>query len=203
MRETNQGNQPITSLALALFLAPILYLAHSKKRTDRRRDEEGACLSFLSDPGRPALRPPLPPIVRRVLSRCRLAYLSTVDADASSSHLSLMRFTYLPEEEVIVMSTNRKTKKFDMLSKQRGVALLVHDFCEGGKSGEYTITLNGICSIVNEDITAERYRAAHIKNNPDYPQFIIGEDIAMLCVDVGSARICNINDQVIKWNVES
>ncbi|KAL7528804.1 hypothetical protein ACHAXR_002646, partial [Thalassiosira sp. AJA248-18] len=76
------------------------------------------------------LRPPLPEIVRRVLSRCRFAYLSTVDVDSVSSHLSLMRFTYLPEEEGIIMSTNVKTKKYDMLEKQSGVALLIHDFAE-------------------------------------------------------------------------
>ena len=51
--------------------------------------------------------------------------------------------------------------------------------------------------------TAERYRAEHLKNNSRYPQFIVGKDIAMLKVDVVSARICNINDEVIKWNVES
>ena len=34
-------------------------------------------------------------------------------------------------------------------------------------------------------------------------KFIVGKDIAMLKVDVLSARICNINDEVIKWNVGS
>ncbi len=34
-----------------------------------------------------------------------------------------------------------------------------------------------------------------------YPKFIVGKDIAMLRVDVVSARICNINDEVTKWNV--
>jgi hypothetical protein len=62
-----------------------------------------------------------------------------------------MRFTYLPEEETIVMSTNVKTKKYDMLEKQNGVALLIHDFGEGDNlSGEYSITLNGICSVVRD-----------------------------------------------------
>ena len=46
------------------------------------------------------LRPPLPDVVRNVLGRCRFAYLSTMDLDANSSHLSLMRFTYLAEEEI-------------------------------------------------------------------------------------------------------
>lgn len=110
-----------------------------------------------------------------------------------------MRFTYLPEEETIVMSTNRKTKKYDMLERQSGVvssiscaclnaptvfavcspfltnhyvrfdqALLVHDFAEATPpkysfhidvgeddganklTGEYSITLNGTCSVVKD-----------------------------------------------------
>mmetsp|Transcript_12543 Transcript_12543/g.22722 ORF Transcript_12543/g.22722 Transcript_12543/m.22722 type:complete len:131 (-) Transcript_12543:134-526(-) len=123
-----------------------------------------------------------------------------------------MRFTYLPDEETIVMSTNVKTKKYDMLEQgNTGVALLIHDFAEGSAkdgddvasnlTGEYSITLNGKCSVVRDVVLAEKYRAAHLKNNPEYPQFIAGEDIAILLVDVVMARICNINDEVIKWNV--
>jgi hypothetical protein len=54
-----------------------------------------------------------------------------------------MRFTYLPEEDSILMSTNVYTKKYDMLSAGVGgggeceggeggalVALLVHDFAD-------------------------------------------------------------------------
>ena len=52
-------------------------------------------------------------------------------------------------------------------------------------------------------VLAEKYRDLHLSNNPEYPQFIVGPDIAMLRVDVLSARICNINDEVIKWNVGS
>lgn len=57
------------------------------------------------------------------------------------------------------MSTNIYTKKYEMLEKQSGVALLIHDFSEGIDSigdgtirftGEYSITLNGTCSVVND-----------------------------------------------------
>ena len=61
------------------------------------------------------------------------------------------------------MSTNVKTKKYDMLEKQSGVALLIHDFSEvttaassdeDGSAprltGEYSITLNGTCSVVKD-----------------------------------------------------
>lgn len=100
--------------------------------------------AIVCDHGSSALRPPLPTIVRQSLSRRRLAYLGTVDnANASSSsstpcpHISLMRFTYLPEDDAILMSTNVYTKKYDMLSAGGGsegggalVALLVHDFAD-------------------------------------------------------------------------
>jgi len=72
---------------------------------------------------------------------------------------------------------------------------------EGGGGGEYSITLNGNCNVVTDVNLAERYRQIHLRNNPDYPQFIVGKDIAILRVDVATARICNISDEVIKWNV--
>lgn len=167
-------------------------------------------------------KPPFPPKIRAMLSKCRLAYLSTADADSSSSHLSLMRFTYLHDPndgEILIMSTNKNTKKFDMLERQRGVALLVHDFVRmenddndddknsddgggGGGGGTYSITLNGHCRILpNGSALAERYRQVHLQHNPQYSQFIVGPDIVILCVDVESARICDIQDQVTTWNV--
>ena len=165
-----------TAITLALFIGPIIYLSRKQKRLalDRlkykaEREAEVAFLSAQNNSSKP-IKPPLPDILRRVLSRCRFAYLSTVDADCNSSHLSLMRFTYLPEEETIIMSTNRQTKKYDMLEKQSGVALLIHNFEEvtpptysfhhtdGGRgdsgvpklTGEYSITLNGTCSVVRD-----------------------------------------------------
>ena len=157
------------------------------------------------------IKPPFPQTLRDMLSKCRLAYLSTVQTVEKSSHLSLMRFTYLHDPtdgEVIIMSTNRKTKKFEMLRQQQGVALLVHDFDKAqmdtstGTSEESTrsITLNGHCRILSGP-DEDRYRQAHLAHNPDYPQFIVGEDIAVLCINVVSARICDMNDKVVHWNV--
>ena len=115
--------------------------------------------------------------------------------------------------EVVIMTTRKNTKKFTMLEKQNGVALLIHDFPQfdkedadgmkgGGGGGVHSITMNGRCTIVEEGEKADSYRAKHLEHNPDYPQFIVGPDIVVLCVQVTSARICNINDEVIKWSVE-
>lgn len=48
----------------------------------------------------------------------------------------------------------------------------------------------------------ERYKKIHLKHNPDYPQFIVEDGIAMLCVNVASARICDICDRVVKWTAK-
>lgn len=183
------------TFSLGIFcLAAGLYVLHSKRT---RRKEETLPSKLI--------RPPFPPIIRGMLSSARLAYLSTVDGN--SSHLSLMRFTFLNDSEdgeVVIMTTQRKTRKFDILQKQNGVALLIHDFSQqgDGSDGMYSITLNGQCEILPRGKKAENYRLAHLKNNPDYPQFIVGEDIAVMCIFVDSARICNIHDQVTKWSVD-
>jgi hypothetical protein len=185
-----------TALTLTLFVIPIIYLTHRQKRLSQKRQaynaeraKERAFLHNLTlNPSMQPLRPPLPDVVRNILGRCRFAYLSTMDLDANSSHLSLMRFTYLAEEELsewytfclcysyffsfvrcssyrmfqVLMSTNVYTKKYEMLEKQNGVALLIHDFSDGGSTsgsddqtnikltGEYSITLNGTCSVVKD-----------------------------------------------------
>lgn len=116
MSRQQQSNQYLnTAITLALFLGPAFYISRKQKRLaeerTKHREEREAERAFLSaltqDQSSQPLRPPLPEIVRRVLSRCRFAYLSTIDVDSNSSHLSLMRFTYLPSEEMIVMSTVR------------------------------------------------------------------------------------------------
>ena len=195
---------------MAMFIAvPAIYYRRLRISKDRRKlEEDNLSLSKMARGGSQLLKPPFPELVRHMLSKCRLAYLSTVDAEVGSSHLSLMRFTYLNDDhdgEIVVMSTNKRTKKFDMLQQQKGVALLVHDFGlqqnNTSASGVYSITLNGNCRIVEDSSKAEYYRSKHLEHNPDYPQFIVGDSIAILCIDVTSARICDINDQVTKWEV--
>ena len=195
---TSASNNVVSSrigLTIAFVAAPIVY--YKLKKVFRKSHP-------LEKFRERKLKPPFPQEVRDMLSKCNLAYLSTVDAEVSSSHLSLMRFTYLLDKddgEVVIMSTNKETKKFDMLQQQKGVALLVHDFSARPESGNYSITLNGTCRIVTAKEKEAFYRNEHLKRNPQYPQFIVGENIAILCVDVTSARICNINDQVVKWDI--
>jgi general stress protein 26 len=233
---SSKDNNNLTTTTLLLFATiPLVYFVKYNYSIEKKLPSSSSVVleatnttttkslsSSINDGGQ-HIRPPFPPIIRQMLSSCRLAYLSTVEED--SSHLSLMRFTYINDAtdgEVIIMTTRRKTKKFNMLQKQNGVALLIHDFPQfkkmtegeedkegevvgdgnGDGDGVHSITLNGQCVILQDGERAEMYRAKHLEHNPDYPQFIVGEDISVLCVNITSARICNINDQVTRWSVK-
>ena len=159
--------------------------------------------------------PPLPHPVSNLLERGCLCFLAT--ATDISPHLSLMRFSYCKSlrcerDEVMILSTQRNTKKYDILKLNKNVALLVHDFVsqdramdssnytasEGGGS-RYSVTLNGTVE-EEEGEVAERYRSIHLAQNSQYAQFIVGEDIAIITVTLTSARVCDVNDSVRHWN---
>lgn len=170
--------------------------------------------------GKEDIFPPLPPTVVALLQSTRVCHLSTTSSDGLP-HLSLMRFTYRREEEVIIMTTRTDTKKYELLCSSPKVAVLVHDFpslrkeeegeggeggaattTEGESAGEghtYAITLNGVASM-QKGKEAERFRALHLENNAAYSQFIEGEKIAVFTVHVTSARICNVEDRVTYWD---
>lgn len=155
--------------------------------------------------------PPLPQPVADALQRSQICFLATA-GHSLEPHLSLMRFTYCrgldgKVDEVMVISTQRKTKKYDILTENENVALLVHDFSthsaepnhdyaptEGGKP-RYSITLNGTV-VVEEGEMAERYRQLHLSRNRAYAQFIVGDDIAIITVHLTRARVCDVNDRV-------
>jgi len=165
--------------------------------------------------------PPLPQPVADALDRSCLCFLATAGTgrEMVEPHLSLMRYTYTsgldPDDdggrrEVMVISTQRKTKKFDILTQNENVALLVHDFTThregdganyeslGGEVAKYSITLNGTVR-VEEGELAERYRAVHLARNEAYGQFIVGDDIAIITVKLTRARVCDVHDNVTNF----
>ena len=143
--------------------------------------------------------PPLPHVIVDVLKSAYLCYLAT--AEANVPHLSLMNFTVVEEPGLgtaLIMSTRCDTKKFQLLSKDPRVAVLVHDFAPG-RDGTASVTMNGTLQLANGEQKA-RLRQAHLDNNPTMWQFIAPEDIAILLFVIESARICNLQDQVTMWS---
>ena len=146
--------------------------------------------------------PPLPDAIVQLLKASRLCFLAT--QAEGEPHLSLMNFTYYQKEEVIIMCTRRNTKKFEQMTSSNSVAVLIHDFphLSEGQSGHnktMSVTLSGVSEVCSASEEA-KFRELHLKNNPDYSQFIVGEDIAVILIKVDRARMCDIKDRVIQWS---
>ena len=80
----------------------------------------------------------------------------------------------------------------------------------GSGSGSVSVSTVGSCSITvygNIEVLsgekAEELRAFHLSKNPSYPQFIVGDDIAIIRIFPTRARICDIRDKVLDWKIES
>eukprot|EP00927_Polykrikos_kofoidii_P085784 TRINITY_DN9418_c0_g1_i1.p1 TRINITY_DN9418_c0_g1~~TRINITY_DN9418_c0_g1_i1.p1 ORF type:complete len:259 (-),score=34.76 TRINITY_DN9418_c0_g1_i1:46-822(-) len=158
------------------------------------------------------IRPPLPDAVVSLLHSTRLGYLSTAMVETnhqgnSTPHLSLMNFTYVQGDEVIIMTTRKDTQKYLNLLAHPHVALLVHDFptLREGETSEnhnrtYSITLYGTVRVPANEEQDKRYRQIHLENNPSSQCFIIGENIAVIVICVESARLCNNQDKVTTWS---
>jgi len=70
----------------------------------------------------------------------------------------------------------------------------------GTEARTCSVTVYGVVRIVEDPAKEEHYKEIHLANNPKYHNFIVGDDIAVLLVDVEAARICNIHDRVSQWN---
>ena len=155
------------------------------------------------------LRPPFPqPVVDLLQSAC-LCHMG-VTLEDGKTHLCLMNFTYVPEEEIIIMTTRRNTTKYQALQKLDLATLLLHDFpthkanriADNTYAKTHSITLYGRVTILSGE-DAEQMRSKHLLRHGDkYSQFIIGENIAVLQVEVSSAKLCNINDEVTTWEAK-
>jgi len=56
--------------------------------------------------------------------------------------------------------------------------------------------------VADQGAEAERYQALHLSHNPSSAQFILGDNIAVVVINVMSARICNNMDKVTTWSAE-
>ena len=195
-----------TGLALAAGAFGAYSLLSTGKKSKNRPNSGGSGRSI--DLGEGYVTPPLPESIVKLLQASRLCFLAT-QADGDP-HLSLMNFTYYQAEELIIMCTRRATKKYEQMLSSRSVAILIHDFPHlaesgnGGGGGQHgktlSVTLNGVSEPVTESSADEaRYRAIHLQNNPDYAQFIVGPDVAVVLVRLNTARMCDIKDRVQVW----
>ena len=196
-----------------LAFGAMLVVQHIWLKTKNRKRRRKRHLT--SDIEETHLHPPFPNPIVDMLQSASLCHMG-VQLEDGTTHLCLMSFTYVPEEQIIVMSTRRNTTKYRALENIDQVTLLIHNFatdktvrdstssdssCDSRTySNTHSITLYGNVTILSGD-DAEDMRSKHLKRHGStYSQFIVGKDIAVLSVEVESAKICNIKDEVTTWD---
>mmetsp|Transcript_5980 Transcript_5980/g.11553 ORF Transcript_5980/g.11553 Transcript_5980/m.11553 type:complete len:287 (-) Transcript_5980:137-997(-) len=152
--------------------------------------------------------PPLPDSVKALLMEARLADLSCNDGDAPP-HTSLMNFSFIgDEQDIIVITTRRDTRKFELMQQSPCVSLLLHDFPITATQRKHQGTLNFQRTLsvsiqgkacLQTGAQAERYRKLHLARNAEYANFISGEDKAVITIKILKARMCNDDDRVTCW----
>jgi len=117
----------------------------------------------------------LPDKAKEILHKNHQCCLGTLDGE--SPYLSLMLYSFVTEEEVIVMSSRRDSSKVKQLLNNSRAAILVHEAEE--LDNPVSLTLFGDIS-VQAGQPAETYRDFHKHSHPQRAHFIEGADIAIL-----------------------
>ncbi|RQD68600.1 MAG: pyridoxamine 5'-phosphate oxidase family protein [Tindallia sp. MSAO_Bac2] len=141
----------------------------------------------------------IPENLLSLLKKEKLCFLSTSYQDRP--HVSLMNFTYLPEKELIILTSRGDTTKVSYMRHNPKVALLFTDF-----SGQGYPPVS--CTVYGKAQIEERhqdgiYREAHLGQHPDMESFIRGDNIVVATVKIQRASIATIQDQVSNWTPEN
>ncbi|KAK7205050.1 hypothetical protein BZA70DRAFT_278965 [Myxozyma melibiosi] len=176
----------------------------------------------------PEIKTSLPADVISLLRSTRFLQLGTSYHDYP--HVSLMNHTYLPEgsalpydsDALIVVTTERQTKKFFNISANPRVSILVHDWVakqtnpvpsNAGPNGltqfllsmnqaelsSISATLNGVARIVTDPEEEKFFKEKHLAANPtDARTFIDTDDSALIVIKVSSARVVDTDNNLVK-----
>ncbi len=126
----------------------------------------------------------------------KLCFLATSYQD--DPHVCLMNFTYLPGEEMIIMSSRADTTKMQHIAKNPAVAVLLYS-PGGGEEMPVSCTLYGTAKILPAGKDSS-YRKAHYEKHPLMGTFISGENIFIILVRIEHAALADIEDSVRTWS---
>jgi general stress protein 26 len=140
----------------------------------------------------------LPIQLRMLLENKKRCFLATCYLD--KPHLSLMLFTYLPDDNLIILSSRPDTTKVKNIINNREVALLLYS-SGSDKEKPFSCTLYGSAKVLSKE-KDNFYRECHYKKHRDMGVFITGENISVITVEIKNAIISDPEDSVQTWSAE-
>lgn len=139
----------------------------------------------------------LPLEIVSLLKKERVCFLATSLHD--QPHLSLMNFTFLPEEGLIILSSRRNTKKVTNILNNPQVALLVYQ--TGDEQPPISATIFGRGKVESGE-SEGAYRAIHADRNKNMSQFIIGPNIVIITLRIEKVMVSDLQDEVSEWSCD-
>lgn len=137
----------------------------------------------------------IPKKIVSLLEKSTVCFLATSLHD--QPHLSLMNFTFLPSEELLILSSRKDTKKFHNILNNPQAALLVYETDPGQEP--LSCTIFGRINIESGEKEAY-YRSLHANQNQAMSQFITGPSIYIMTMKIEQAAVTDLADKVFKWD---
>ncbi len=131
----------------------------------------------------------IPKDIKNLLKNKNLCTMATSWED--KPYLSLMNFTYVEAENKVILSSRKNSKKYNNIQKNKNISLLIFS-----SSDQLSATFLGTAVIINEEDKKEKhYRKMHMKKS-NMPQFILGDNIALIVFNIEQIIISDNQDQV-------
>lgn len=137
----------------------------------------------------------IPAQLLQLLEREKFCFLAT--SYENHPHISLMNFTYLPEEKLIILSSRANTTKVKYMKKNPSVALLLYSLDTEGQP-PVSCTLYGTAQVVNPE-KDRLFKESHYGKHRDMGNFIHGENISVITVRIEHAALSDLDDRVYTW----
>lgn len=109
--------------------------------------------------------------------------------------VSLMLFTYLREERVVILTTRKNTFKYKNLVSNPQVSLLLYNDRNIPGEEPFSVTVLGEAIVLDGDDELA-YKNRHYLKYPGMGQFITGDDVATIAVAVKQIYLTDNQDQV-------
>lgn len=140
----------------------------------------------------------LPAAIEELLHQESIGILSTSYRD--QPHAFLMIFTYLPDQKTIILSSRRDTSKLQHIQQNSRIALLIYSLGHQGNP-PLSCTLYGRAHVIpsTEDLA---YRERHYEKHQSRGNFIWGENIAVISMEITHAEMSDAEDNVSLWPAE-
>lgn len=129
----------------------------------------------------------IPKDIKEILKNENLCAMAT--CLENQPYLSLMNFTYLENENKIILSSRKNSRKYSNIQKNKNISLLI-----SSSSNKQSATLLGT-AVTIDDKNEKKYREMH-KENINMPQFISGDNIGLIVFSIEEIIISDSQDQV-------